>query len=54
MIALYVVLSFVLIFIFVILIRTLRFKPKKLPEIKINAVTVDEEKAAYGLSEMIK
>lgn len=54
MIALYVILGLVLLFVIVILARTIAFKPKKLPEVKAEHVTVNEERAASGLSEMIR
>ncbi len=54
MIALYVVLSALLVFIAVILVRTLLFKPKKLDEIMCEPVAVDSASVAASLSEMIK
>ena len=49
-----VIYALLLILIGVILIRTLRFKPKAEPEVKSQPIAVDKNAAAHELSEMLR
>ncbi len=54
MIALYIILGLIALFLAVVIVRTLMFTPKKLDDVKSEPVFVNVEKATADLAEMLK